>query len=109
MLNVISVDVEDYFHVEAFASRISVSSWDSFDQRVERNVARILELFEKHDTRGTSFGMGWVAKRYPRLVRQIGEAGHELGCHGFAHQRLHRLKPEEFRADLREARQCLMD
>ena len=109
MLNALSVDVEDYFHVEAFASRIAYENWDSFSPRVERNVHRIIELFERHGAKGTFFVLGWVARRFPALVRLIVEAGHEIGCHGSAHQRLHRQTPEQFRRDIRDARQCLMD
>src|SRR5436309_4289629 len=69
MLNVLSVDVEDYFQVEAFASQIRYDQWDSFTPRVERNVKCILELFAKHGVTGTFFVLGWVAKRFPRLVR----------------------------------------
>jgi polysaccharide deacetylase family protein (PEP-CTERM system associated) len=109
MLNVLSVDVEDYFHVEAFASRVPIHSWESFAPRVEGNVNRILEIFEKYNTRATFFVLGWVAQHFPGMVRQIAQAGHEIGCHGYAHQRLHRQTPQEFRADVRRATQCLSD
>jgi polysaccharide deacetylase family protein (PEP-CTERM system associated) len=109
MHNVLSVDIEDYFHVEAFASKIPIHSWECFVPRLEENVDRILELFDKHKTKGTFFVLGWVAERHPGLARRISEAGHEIGCHSFAHQRLHRLTPEEFRADVRRARKLLMD
>jgi polysaccharide deacetylase family protein (PEP-CTERM system associated) len=109
MLNVISVDVEDYFHVEALASSISRPSWESLESRVERNVGRILELFGKYGTRGTFFILGWVAERFPSLVRRIADARHDIGSHGFAHQRIHRQTPEEFRSDVRRAQQSLMD
>ncbi len=109
MINVLSVDVEDYFHVEAFASTIQRSSWDTFESRVDRNIPRILDLFQKHGVKGTFFVLGWVAERFPDLVRQIAQAGHEIGCHGFAHQRLQRQGPEEFRKDIRAARMRLMD
>jgi polysaccharide deacetylase family protein (PEP-CTERM system associated) len=107
MLNVLSVDVEDYFHVEAFASRISTKDWDSFSPRVERNVGLILDLFARYGARGTFFVLGWVAERNPRLVRQIAEAGHEVACHGFAHQHIRKQTPEEFRSDVRRAREQL--
>jgi polysaccharide deacetylase family protein (PEP-CTERM system associated) len=107
MWNAISVDVEDYFHVEAFASRISPRDWDSFLPRVERNVKRILDLFARHETRGTFFILGWVTARFPQLVREIGWAGHEIGCHGLAHQHIKRQTPEQFRLDVREAKDRL--
>src|SRR5215510_13528222 len=109
MLNVLSVDVEDYFHVEAFASRVPIHSWESFAPRVEGNVERILEIFEKYNTKATFFVLGWVAQHFPGIVRQIAQAGHEIGCHGYSHQRLHRQTPQEFREDVRRATQCLSD
>ncbi len=109
MINVLSVDVEDYFHVEAFASRIQSSSWDTFEPRVDRNISHLLDLFKKHGVNGTFFFLGWVAERCPGLVRRVAQAGHEIGCHGFAHRRLQNLTPEEFRQELRAARLRLMD
>jgi polysaccharide deacetylase family protein (PEP-CTERM system associated) len=104
MINVLSVDVEDYFHVQAFAAHIPCASWDSFTPRVEQNIHRVLELFDEHHVRGTFFVLGWVAERFPILVRRIAQAGHEIGCHGFAHQRLHDQTPQQFREDVRTAR-----
>jgi polysaccharide deacetylase family protein (PEP-CTERM system associated) len=109
MNNVISVDVEDYFQVEAFASQVSYERWDAFEPRVERNVHRILELFARYGTSGTFFILGWVAERFPNLVREIAAAGHEIGSHGYAHRRLLKQQPEEFRADLRAASARLSD
>jgi polysaccharide deacetylase family protein (PEP-CTERM system associated) len=109
MLNVLSVDVEDYFHVEAFASRVSPQDWGSFEPRVERNVDRVLELFVRHRVQATFFVLGWVARRFPRLVGNIASAGHEIGCHGFGHQHLEKLTREQFREDIRAARQCLSE
>jgi polysaccharide deacetylase family protein (PEP-CTERM system associated) len=107
MLNVLSVDVEDYFHVEAFAGQVSCGQWTSFAPRVERNVRRILDLFDRHETKATFFILGWVAERFPHLVKEIDGRGHEIACHGFAHQRLLRLTPEQFRADIRRAKDVL--
>jgi polysaccharide deacetylase family protein (PEP-CTERM system associated) len=109
MLNVISVDVEDYFHVEAFASHIRYQEWDSYAPRVERNVMRILELFEKYDAKGTFFVLGWVAGKFPDIVRRISAAGHEIGCHSYAHRRLVGMTPEQFRKDLKLAVSILED
>jgi len=109
MLNVLSVDVEEYFHVEAFAAQIPYQSWDQYTPRVERNVERLLELFARYGVRGTFFTLGWVSERMPHLVRKIAEAGHEVGCHSYAHRRLHRLTPDQFRDDLRAARSSLME
>jgi polysaccharide deacetylase family protein (PEP-CTERM system associated) len=109
MLNALSVDVEDYFQVEAFSSCISPHDWDSFTPRVERNVARILDLFERHGVKATFFILGWVAQRFPQMIRRIADAGHEIGCHGYSHQNIMRQSKEEFRKDVREARNTLMD
>lgn len=109
MLNAISVDVEEYFHVEAFAGTIDPKSWGDFESRVERSVDRILELFQNHGTRGTFFILGWIAERQPGLVTKIADAGHEIGCHGFGHQRIHRQTPEQFRQDIRRARSLLTE
>lgn len=107
--NVLSVDVEDYFHVEAFAAHIEPARWDSYTPRVEQNVDRILALFDKHGQKGTFFVLGWVAERFPALVRRIAAAGHEVGCHGYAHRRLVDLTPREFSADLKKALALLTD
>src|SRR5215467_539545 len=107
MRNVLSVDVEDYFHVEAFASRISYDRWDHFTPRVERSMARVLELFAMHDTKATFFVLGWVAEKFPRLVKDIAAGGHEVGCHGFAHRRIGVQTPADFRSDLQNARDRL--
>jgi polysaccharide deacetylase family protein (PEP-CTERM system associated) len=109
MLNVLSVDVEDYFQVEAFASQVRYDQWDSFTPRVEQNVARILELFDTYGAKGTFFVLGWIAERFPKLVRKIAAAGHEIGCHSYAHKRLNNLTPDEFRLDLRRAAFVLQD
>jgi polysaccharide deacetylase family protein (PEP-CTERM system associated) len=109
MLNVLTVDVEDYFHVEAFARTIHYEQWDSYDRRVERNVARILDMFDRNKAKGTFFILGWVAEKYPHLARQIAAEGHEIGCHGYAHQRLQTLTQNQFREDLRRATAVLTD
>jgi polysaccharide deacetylase family protein (PEP-CTERM system associated) len=109
MNNILSVDVEDYFQVEALASSISYAQWDSYELRVESNVALILELFAKYDVTATFFVLGWIAKKLPHLCRRIAGAGHEIGCHGYAHTRLHKLTANEFRADIRDAVSLLAD
>src|SRR5262249_30831446 len=109
MLNALSIDVEDYFQVEAFSSRIRYEDWDSYPSRVEINVNRILDIFADRGTKATFFVLGWIAEKFPHLVRRIAGAGHEIGCHGFAHQRIHCQTPEQFRLDIRCARQQLMD
>ncbi len=107
--NGLSVDVEDYFHVEAFADRIRYEDWPSYPGRVVANTRRLLELFARQHARGTFFILGWVAEREPGLVREIVAAGHEIACHSYRHAALWRLTPEEFRADTRRARRVIED
>ena len=104
-----SVDVEDYFHVEAFAKHVSFSDWPSFPSRVRQNTERILNLFAAYGCRGTFFVLGWVAEREPALIRRIVEAGHEVGCHSYSHRRVSTLTPDEFRADLKRAVAAIED
>lgn len=104
-----SVDVEDYFHVEAFADRVSFAQWPTFQPRVRRNTQSVLELFARYGCRATFFVLGWVAERDPQLVREIANAGHELGCHSYAHRRVDTLTPKAFREDLRRARGAIED
>ena len=106
-VSIVSVDVEDYFHVEAFAGVIDRSTWSSYESRVERNTYRILDLFDECDATGTFFILGWVAERYPKLVRRIAERGHELGCHSYWHRLIYKLTPEEFREDTRRAKNVI--
>jgi len=104
-----TVDVEDYFQVEALASVVSPSDWSAWPARVETNTNRILELFSASGTRATFFTLGWVAERFPALVRRIVSAGHELASHGLSHVRADRQSREVFLADSRRARLMLED
>jgi polysaccharide deacetylase family protein (PEP-CTERM system associated) len=101
--NALTVDVEDYFHVAAFRRLVPYSEWDHMESRVERNTHTVLELLEEFHLHGTFFVLGWVAERYPSVVRAIQAAGHELGCHSYAHRLVYELTPDEFRADTRRA------
>ncbi|MGH7847852.1 MAG: XrtA system polysaccharide deacetylase [Candidatus Binatia bacterium] len=109
MTNALTVDVEDYFHVAAFARVVRREHWDSYPRRVGRNTTRLLELLAEQGVRATFFVLGWVAEKLPRLIQQIGQAGHRIGCHGYAHEMIYRNSPEEFRADLRKAKGLLED
>jgi polysaccharide deacetylase family protein (PEP-CTERM system associated) len=108
-LHAFTVDVEDYFHVEAFANCIDRESWNTAEYRCERNVARILEMLAARDVRGTFFVLGWVAERSPRLVREIAGAGHEIACHGHSHQLVYRQTREQFTNETRHAKELLED
>lgn len=107
--NAMTIDVEDYFQVSAFAPYIARSEWDSRECRVERNVDRILRLLADSETRATFFTLGWVAQRYPQLVRRIVDGGHELASHGYGHERASDLSREAFKADVSRAKQLLED
>jgi polysaccharide deacetylase family protein (PEP-CTERM system associated) len=101
--NALTIDVEDYFHVSAFRRLVPYAEWDHRESRVERNTHKVLELLEEFHLHATFFVLGWVAARYPSLVRAIQAAGHELGCHSYAHRLVYDLTPDEFRADTRRA------
>ncbi len=95
MRNALTIDVEDYFQVSAFAPYIPRSEWDTRECRVERNVDRILALLDEHGARATFFTLGWIAERYPQLVRRIVDGGHELASHGFAPPARERAEPRK--------------
>ena len=107
--NALTIDVEDYFQVSAFAPHIRREDWDARECRVEANVDRILALLAARDTRATFFTLGWVAERYPQLVRRIVAGGHELASHGYGHQRASDLNREELWQDVSRAKQLLED
>lgn len=107
--NALTVDVEDYFQVSALAPHIERQRWDAMPCRVERNVDRLLQLFDRHRAHATFFTLGWIAERYPRIVRDIAAAGHEIASHGYGHLRASEQTPEAFSADIRRAKQLLED
>lgn len=109
MRNALTVDVEDYFQVGAFASTIRPEDWESWPSRVERNSDRLLELFEKHEAKATFFVLGWIAERFPQLVRRIVEAGHEVASHGYSHQLVYKQTPDVFRKETRQSKEILED
>lgn len=109
VLNALTVDVEDYFQVEAFAKVVPREEWDRLPQRVERNTERLLELFDVTKVKGTFFILGWVAERYPRLVARIAAAGHEIASHGYAHRRADLQSRAEFRDDVTRAKAIIED
>ena len=107
LINAMTVDVEDYFHVSAFADRIARGDWPHYASRVEQNTYRLLRLLERTGVRATCFILGWVAERYPDLVRDIARDGHEIGCHSYWHRLVYDLTPDEFRDDTIRARSVL--
>ncbi len=109
MPNVLTIDVEEYFHVSAFNGVIRESDWGSCESRVEKSVDRLLDVLDAHGCRATFFVLGWVAQRQPGLVRKIASRGHEVGCHSFAHRIIYTQRPEEFRNDIRRAKATIED
>lgn len=107
--HVLTVDVEDYFQVEAFADSVPRESWSQWPCRVERNTLHVLDLFDQHGAKATFFFVGWVAARFPRLVREVQARGHELASHSHWHRAIYKLTPEEFREDTRRARRVIED
>lgn len=108
-VNAMTVDVEDYFQVQAFTGCVARDEWDRLPCRVEANMDRILHQFAEADVKATFFTLGWVGERYPHVVRRIVDGGHELASHGYGHQLVHDLTPEQFRADLVRAKTVLED
>jgi polysaccharide deacetylase family protein (PEP-CTERM system associated) len=107
--NAMTVDVEDYFQVQALANRVPRTSWDQIPRRVEANIDRLLQLFSEHDVSGTFFTLGWIAERHPEMVRRIAAAGHELASHGYDHTRVDHLSADNFREDVRRAKSTIED
>ena len=109
VVNALSVDIEDWFQVGAFETVIAREDWPALEDRVEANTDAVLELFDEGGVKGTFFTLGWVADRHPALLRRIVEAGHEIASHGWDHQRVFTMGPEQFRSDLARSRAALED
>jgi len=109
MKNALTFDIEDYFQVSAFADRVGKSQWDQMPSRVETNTTKVLDLLSEAGCRATFFVLGWVAKSHPRLIRQISDRGHEIGCHSLEHRRVFEMTRAEFAEDTRTAKRALED
>lgn len=109
LANALSVDVEDWFQVGAFETVIASDDWHRLEHRVERNTQAVLELFEQGGVKATFFTLGWVAKRYPALMRRVADAGHEVASHGWDHARVFTMNPAQFREDIARTRAELED
>jgi polysaccharide deacetylase family protein (PEP-CTERM system associated) len=109
VINAMSVDVEDYFHVSAFRPYIRLSQWDRYPLRLDRNLDAIMQLFERAGLKATFFWLGWAAERLPHLVRRLAQHGHEIASHGYLHIRVLDQQPEEFREDVRRTKRLLED
>lgn len=109
IVNAFSVDLEDYFHTEVAAQTVVWSQWDEMPSRLEHTVPKLLRLLEDTQTRGTFFVLGWIAEKYPEMVREIAECGHEIGCHSYRHLPVFRMTPQAFAEDTRIAKMLIED
>ncbi len=107
--NALTIDVEDYFQVNAFAKLIRQDQWDTYPFRVDRNTRRILDMLDSFSITATFFILGWVAQRLPELTKEIHRRGHEIACHGYGHELIYQIGPERFRADIRRSKALLED
>ena len=108
-LNAMTVDVEDFFHVSAFESIVGPDDWKAFEPRVENNTRRLMDLFAKHDVKCTFFILGWVGEKYPQLIKDIHQQGHEIASHGYAHRRAAEQTRDEFYQDVKRSKDHLED
>jgi polysaccharide deacetylase family protein (PEP-CTERM system associated) len=109
VVNILTIDVEEYFHPSEVQRTVPMNQWTSLPSRVEMQTDRTLELLANHSVRATFFILGWVAEHYAQLVRKIAAAGHEIGCHSYAHQLVYDLTPAEFRRDTERAVAVIAD
>ena len=109
MNNVLSIDVEEYFHTSELRPTIGPDQWASMEPRVQIGVDRILELLDISHTKATFFVLGWVAEHHPNLLRQLTAAGHEIGCHGYMHDLVYEMTPDEFRRDTVRSMKAIRD
>ena len=109
VVNAMSIDVEDYFHVSVFDGIVPRAAWADMESRVVRNTERLLDIFDEYETRSTFFVLGWVGERFPDLVKLIASRGHEVASHGYAHRLVYDQTRAAFRDDVRRAKQLLED
>ena len=109
VLNAMSIDVEDYFHVSVFDGIVPRATWSEMESRVCANTRKLLDIFDEFTVRSTFFVLGWVAERHPDLVREIAARGHEIASHGYAHRLVYDQTPAAFRADVHRAKSILED
>jgi polysaccharide deacetylase family protein (PEP-CTERM system associated) len=109
MRNVLTIDVEDYYHVSAFETIVRYEQWEQYESRVEKNTYHILDVLDLYQTKATFFVLGWVAERCPTLIREIDQRGHEVASHGYSHKRIYTQTPAQFREETRRSRNLLED
>src|ERR1051326_2652386 len=103
MLNALTVDVEEYFHATEVRSSAELNQWTILPSRVDQQIKVVLALLERHHVKATFFILGWVADHHPGVVQQIAKAGHEIGCHSYAHELIYNLTPQTFRRETQAA------
>lgn len=108
-MNILTIDIEDWFHILDNDSTRSIDSWANYEERIHRNADRLLGLLEAKKQKATFFCLGWIAHKYPAVIRRIHEAGHEIGSHSFAHQLAYEQTPEDYRNDFISAIHVLED
>ncbi len=109
MVNVLTIDVEDYYMVSAFNDVVKIADWGQYPSRIEKSTQKLLDILETHGTKGTFFVLGWVAEHYPHLVKEIASRGHEVGCHSNSHRMIYEMNAEEFTKDTRRAKSIIED
>ena len=106
-MKILTFDIEDWFHILDNEETNSIESWDQFPSRVERNVYKILEVLDDNDQRASFFILGWIAQKFPHLIKEIAERGHHIGCHSYAHQLVYGQSQLEFKDDLYRSKSIL--
>jgi polysaccharide deacetylase family protein (PEP-CTERM system associated) len=109
IINAITVDVEDYFQVSAFSMHIDKLNWDEYAPRVEQNTSRILKIFDDKNIKGTFFVLGWIAEKFPSLIKEISDCGHEIASHGYSHDLIYNQTPDVFRDETMRSKEMLED
>lgn len=109
MKNALTIDLEDYYQVSAFSETVVVDQWDNYPSRVEHNTAKLLSILDEGNARATFFTLGWVARKYPKLIKEIADRHHEVACHSNVHRSVYAMSADEFRGDTLEAKKLLED
>jgi polysaccharide deacetylase family protein (PEP-CTERM system associated) len=109
MKNALTIDLEDYYQVSAFSDTLVVDQWDNYPSRVEHNTAKLLSILDEGNARATFFTLGWVARKYPKLIKEIADRRHEVACHSNVHRSVYAMGADEFRTDTLEAKKLLED
>lgn len=107
ILNYLTIDVEDYYHVSAFEGVVGPDNWGLYESRIERNTNDILDILDSYGVKATFFVLGWIGEKFPGLVKTIHDNGHEIGCHSYLHRLVYNLTPDEFKEDTKKAKDIL--